>query len=56
MSFAVPGITTDYAVSCQQPRQYGNGPVSVRSAMVDAMNVSAIAASKLDAIFSGDPT
>ncbi|WP_327581786.1 hypothetical protein OHA25_38280 [Nonomuraea sp. NBC_00507] len=55
MSFAVIGITTGHAVSRQRPRQDGDGPVSGRSAMVDAMNGSAIAAAKLCAIFSGDP-
>lgn len=35
------------AVSCQRPCQHGNSPVSARSAMVDAMSSSAIAASGL---------
>jgi D-alanyl-D-alanine carboxypeptidase len=36
--------------SCQRPRQDGDGPVSERSAMVDAMNGSATAASKPGAV------
>ncbi|MEU4548387.1 hypothetical protein [Nonomuraea dietziae] len=37
----------DHAVSCQRPRQHGDGPVSERSAIVNAMNGSATAASRL---------
>ncbi|MEV2273855.1 hypothetical protein [Nonomuraea africana] len=40
-------LAVDHAVSCQRRRQDGNGLVSGRSAMVDAMNGSAIAASGL---------
>ena len=52
----VPGIVIEIkdpaairsdAVSCQRPRQHGDGPVSERSATVGAMNGSAIAASGL---------
>ncbi|MFG1708079.1 ATP-binding cassette domain-containing protein [Nonomuraea sp. M3C6] len=43
----VPAAIRSDAVSCQRPCQHGNGPVSERSAMVDAMNGSAITASGL---------
>ncbi|MGS2644613.1 hypothetical protein [Streptosporangium sp. LJ11] len=42
------------AVSCQRPRQDGDGLASERPAIVDAMNDSARTASMVEAIFSGD--
>ncbi|MFI9845524.1 hypothetical protein ACIHFD_51475 [Nonomuraea sp. NPDC051941] len=39
-------LAVDHAVSCQRRRQDDNGPASERSAKVDAMNGSAIAASE----------
>ncbi|MFF0250419.1 hypothetical protein ACWEU6_09885 [Streptosporangium sandarakinum] len=44
-----------HAVSCQRRRQDGNGPISERLALVDAMNGSAMAAPRLGAISLGDP-
>jgi hypothetical protein len=55
VSFTVTGITAGHVLPCQRPRQDGNGSVSERPVMVDAVNGSTFAASKPGAIFSGEP-
>jgi hypothetical protein len=44
---ADPGELRSAALSCQPPCQYGDGPVSERSAIVEVMNGSAIAAPEI---------
>jgi hypothetical protein len=55
VSFTVTGITAGHALRCQRRCQHGNGPVSERSAKVDAMSGSEIA-SRPGEILAGDPT